>query len=74
MELPGTNIKLSETKIGDKFFIENRMYLRIDLEPSKMSLTTKFPDLICVLDLCTYKIMCFMKDVQVILEGDNVSI
>ena len=74
MELPGTNIRLSETKIGDKFFIEDRMYLRIDFEPSKMSLTTKFPELICVLDLVTYKVMCFMKDVKVVLEGDNVSI
>lgn len=67
-------MKAYDVRIGDKFIHKDRMYLRIDMNLSQMSLTTTFPDMICALDLGNYKVMCINSDYEVELEGDNVFI
>ena len=67
-------IKLSELKIGDKFWYNDKLYLIVDLNLSQMSLTTAYPEVTCVLDLCTYKILCFKKDTKVIQDTDNLPV
>ena len=67
-------IKLSELKIGDKFWYSDKPYLIVDLNLSQMSLTTAYPEVTCVLDLCTYKILCFKKDTKVIQDTDNIPV
>ena len=57
--------KLSDIKIGEKFYVKNNLYLRIDLDLPSTSLTTKYPDVICALDLSTYKIVCMEPDSEV---------
>lgn len=65
-------IKLSELKIGDKFWYSDKPYLIVDLNLSQISLGTFYPEVICVLDLVTYKILCFKKDTKVLQESDNL--
>ncbi len=65
-------IKLSELKIGDKFWYSDKPYLIVDLNLSQISLSTFYPEVICVLDLVTYKILCFKKDTKVLQESDNL--
>lgn len=73
-------MKLSEVKIGEKFYYldkdnkSDRMYLRINMTLSQMSLTTHFPDVVCALDLTTYKVMCNNPNDEVEVEHDNVYI
>lgn len=67
--------KVSDIKIGEKFFTDDtHIYLRIDLDLPTCSLTTKFPPMICALNLTTYQIECFDANLEVIFEGDNVFI
>ena len=64
--------KLSDLKIGDKFWFADRPYLIIDFNLSQISLTTKYPDVVCVLDLNSYKVLCFEKNTRVIFDKDNM--
>lgn len=70
-------MRLADVKIGDKYWLTDnstRMFLRIDLKLSEMSLTTRFPKVVCALDLTTYKIICHNPDFEVEVEHDNVTI
>jgi hypothetical protein len=73
-------MKLCNVKIGDKFFIPNEdgtahgIYLVIDMKLSQMSLTTRFPEVVCAVSLTDYKVMCFDPELDVIVEYDNVFI
>ena len=73
-------MRLGDVKIGEKFYHLNeenksdRMYLRIDMKLASMSLTTIFPDVVCVLDLTTYRVMCLNPEYEVEVEHDTVYI
>lgn len=74
-------MRLSDTKIGDKFYCVNeenksdRMYLRIDMNPSVMFKRVRLPcNTIAALDLTTYKVMCLNGNYEVEVEYDNVPI
>ena len=78
-------MKLSDVKIGEKFFYldhkerSNRMYLRIDLDlkilfPTLTKDCTSFADLVPVLDLTSYKISAINGNYEVEVEHDNVFI
>ena len=74
-------MRLSDVKIGEKFFRLNeenrsdRMYLRIDMNPSTMLRHIQFPyDIVTALDLTTYKVICFNGSYEVEVEHDNVFI
>ena len=63
--------KLHKLKVGDKFWLGDQPYLIIDLNLSQMSLTTVYPEVVCVLSLNTYKVFCFDKNTTVIQDKDN---
>ena len=74
-------MKLSDVKIGDKFFHLNnenkseRLYLRIDMNPSVMFKHAQLPcDTVAALDLTSYKVMCLNGNYEVEVEYDNVYI
>ena len=74
-------MRLSDVKIGEKFFHLNkdntadRMYLRIDMNPSAMFKAVRLPySTVVALDLCTYKVVCLNGDYEVEVEHDNVYI
>lgn len=76
-------MRLSDVKIGEKFYhyllngqnVSNRMYIRIDMNPSAMFKTVKLPySTVAALDLTTYKVMCLNGDYEVEVEHDNVFI
>lgn len=52
-------MKLGDIQIGQKFWFKDKIYLRINMDLSKMYLSGKYNDIVCVLDLSTYKVMCF---------------
>lgn len=62
---------LADLKIGDKFWFTDRPYLVIDVDLNNMTLHTDFYNLVPVLDLSTYKILCFHKTTKVIQDKDN---
>jgi hypothetical protein len=66
--------QLSDLKIGDKFIKNNKTYLIINLVVSHKSFSTKFPNFMCVLDLSSYKVLCFNEKEIVEFERDNVFI
>ena len=66
--------KLYELKIGDKFWFSDRPYLIVDLNFSQMSLDTIYPEVVCVLDLVTYKVLCFDKNTKVEQTTDNIPV
>lgn len=66
--------RLGDLNIGDKFIKDGKMYLVIDLKLSSMSLTTKYPEMTCALNLSTYTVVCFNPDFDVEFESDNVFI
>ena len=74
-------MKLSNVKIGEKFYHLNRenksfiMYLRIDMNPSVVFKSAQLPyNTVCASDLSTYKIMCINGDYEVEFEHNNVYI
>lgn len=68
-------MKLSDVKIGDKFILNNRMYLRIDMNPSVMFKNVQLPyNTVAAVNLSTYKVMCLNGDYEVEVEYDNVFI
>lgn len=74
-------MRLSDVKIGDKFYHVNkenksdRMYLRIDMNPSVIFKYVALPyTTVAALDLTTYKVMCLNGDYEVEVEYDNVYI
>lgn len=77
-------MRLSDVKIGDKFYFLNdsvayRMYIRIDMDLKALFPTLDrqyrdFSNLIPALDLTNYKICCFSGSYEVEVEYDNVFI
>ena len=68
-------MKLSDVKIGDKFILNNRMYLRINMNPSVMFKNVQLPyNTVAAINLSTYKVMCLNGDYEVEVEYDNVFI
>lgn len=68
-------MKLSDVKIGDKFILNNRMYLRIDMNPSVMFKNVQLPyNTVAAINLSTYKVMCLNGDYEVEVEYGNVCI
>ena len=66
--------RLGDLKVGDKFIKNTKMYLIIDFKVSDAFLNVKFPNMLCALDLNTYKVLCFDKGDIVDFESDNVFI
>ena len=56
---------LSDLKPGTGFTVDNRLYIVIDIEPYGFFAGTNLKDYVCALDVNTFKIMCFQKDVIV---------
>ena len=75
-------MRLGDLKIGDKFrfpeghpnYNYGRPYLIIDLNFKNMTLYSDFSNLSPVLDLTTYKIMCFSKEFDVEQDKDNIPV
>lgn len=66
--------RLGDVKIGDKFFHNGRLYIKIDMNPSTMFLSRSFSEFVCALDLTTYQVMCINAEYDVDVEYDNVYI
>ena len=72
-------MRLGDVKVGDKFNLvnatdPNRMYLKIDMNTAIMFATPSLHNLVCALDLTTYKVVCFNPEYAVEVEYDNVFI
>jgi hypothetical protein len=73
-------MRLKDVKIGDKFYFlkedntADRMYLRIDVDASKLFITTQAAEAICGLDLTTYQVKCFNANCEAEVEYDNIYI
>lgn len=59
---------ISDLHYGDQFVYNGKQYMLIDFSLADVSLTTRFPQLFCALDLHTYKIVCFDQDWEVDLQ------
>ena len=58
-------MKLSEVKVGDKFIHNGDVFIKIEFNLATISLTTKFPDMICALDLEDYTVRALLSDTEV---------
>ncbi len=67
-------MRLGDTKIGDKYWLNDRVFLRINLDLNRMSLTTKYPQLVCSLDLTTYEVICHNPEYEVEIDKDNIPV
>ena len=56
---------LENIKIGQKFVYKNKVYLKIDMNPSTMFLNNKYDGIICALDMETFKVMCLSKSTEI---------
>lgn len=68
-------MKLGDVKVGQKFWLKDKIYLRIDMDLSTMFISgSKNSNVVCALDLNTYKVMCFSNLWEVEYESDNVPV
>lgn len=68
-------MKLGDIKVGQKFWLKDKIYLRIDMDLSTMFISgSKNSNVVCALDLSTYKVMCFSNLWEVEYESDNVPV
>ena len=58
-------MKLSEVKVGDKFIHNGGVFIKIEFNLATISLTTKFPDMLCALDLEDYTVRAILSDTDV---------
>jgi hypothetical protein len=56
---------IENIKIGEKFILNDNSYLRIDMDLNNMTVFADFSNLVCVLDLSTYRVVCFHKSTEV---------
>ena len=56
---------LSDLKPGNGFMSNDRLYIVIDLVPDGFFAGTNLDEYVCALDVNTFKIMCFQKDLSV---------
>jgi hypothetical protein len=62
---------IAQLKLGDKFYLQGKEYMLIDLNPSTCFLASsgKPQTVFSAVDLKDYKVYCFMSDTKVIKEG-----
>jgi hypothetical protein len=65
--------RLSELRIGDKFWFEDMPYLVINLDTNNISLFSDFSNIKFALSLTTYKIIGFNENIEVVQDKDNFS-
>ena len=68
-------MKLGDIQVGQKFWLKDKIYMRIDMNLSTMFASgSKYNNVVCALDLNTYKVMCFSSLWEVEYESDNVPV
>ena len=55
---------LKDLKIGEKFIVNDKSYLKIDFDLN-FSLTTRYEGLVCALDLNTYRLVGFSSNEKI---------
>lgn len=65
-------MQLKDVKVGQSYILNNRTFLRIQLDPAKIFHSRIYHHLICALDLSTYKVMCHNPNYEVTLIKEEV--
>ena len=60
-------MRLGDVGIGQRYWLNGRQYLRIDMDASKLFFDEKMQKMICSLDMETYKVMCHNPEFEVSL-------
>ena len=58
-------MKLSNVAVGTKFTHNGGVFIKIEFNLATISLTTKFPDMLCALDLEDYTVRALLSDTDV---------
>lgn len=57
---------LTNLRPGDKFIYNSKSYVLTNITPADLRFYGLATDVLCAVDLETYKVMCFYKDWEVI--------
>ena len=60
-------MRLGDVGIGQRYWLNGRQYLRIDLDAEQLFYDPQLKKVICVLDLENYKVMCHNPEFEVSL-------
>ena len=60
-------MRLGDISIGQRYWLNGRQYLRIDMDASKLFLDKQLQKMICSLDMETYKVMIHNPEFEVSL-------
>lgn len=61
---------LSDLKPGNGFTVNDQLYIVVDIEPSGFFAGTNLSEYVCAVDLNTFKIVCFKKDLEVFIYSE----
>ena len=64
-------MRLGDVSIGQRYWLNGRQYLRIDMDASKLFLDKQLQKMICSLDMENYKVMIHNPEFEVKLSLSN---
>lgn len=64
-------MRLGDIKVGQKFSLNDKLYLRIDVDPYILfPIATRNVEVICALDLSTYKVFCLSSTYEAFVDEE----
>ena len=60
-------MRLGDVSIGQRYWLNGKQYLRIDVDASKLFFDAQLKTMVCSLDLENYKVMCHNREYEVSL-------
>lgn len=60
-------MRLGDISIGQRYWLNGRQYLRIDMDASELFFDKQLQQMICSLDLENHKVMCHNPEFEVFL-------
>ena len=61
-------MRLGDIAVGQRYWLNGRQYLRIDMDASKIFFDAQLKKMICSLDMENYKVMCHNPEFEVSLS------
>ena len=64
-------MRLSDVSLGQRYWLNGKQYLRIDMDASKLFLDKQLQRMICCLDMSNYQVMMHNPEFEVSLSSSN---
>lgn len=61
-------MRLGDIAVGQRYWLNGRQYLRIDMDANKLFFDEQLKQMICSLDMENYKVMCHNPEFEVLLS------